>query len=32
MNFGPLRRLYHWTLGWASRPAGVWALFILAFA
>ena len=32
MNFGPLRRLYHWTLGWAGRPAGTWALFALAFA
>ena len=32
MNFGPLRRLYHWTLGWAQRPAGTWALFVIAFA
>lgn len=32
MNFGPLRRLYHWTLGWAQRPGGTWALFALAFA
>jgi membrane protein YqaA with SNARE-associated domain len=32
MNFGPLRRLYHWTLGWADHPSAVWALFVLAFA
>jgi len=32
MNFGPLRRLYHWTIGWADRPAGSIALFVLAFA
>lgn len=32
MKLGPLRRLYHWTLSWAERPAGTWALFLLAFA
>ena len=32
MNFGPLRRLYHWTIAWADRPSGTWALFALAFA
>lgn len=32
MNFGPIRRLYHWTISWADRPAGAWALFLLAFA
>jgi len=25
-----IRRLYNWTLGWAERPGGVWALFLLA--
>ncbi|HEX6629781.1 MAG TPA: YqaA family protein [Gemmatimonadaceae bacterium] len=29
---GPVRRLYDWTLGWAERPGGTWALFGLAFA
>jgi membrane protein YqaA with SNARE-associated domain len=29
---GPLRRLYHWVLGWADRPGGTWALFGIAFA
>jgi len=29
---GPIRRLYDWTLNWADRPGGVWALFVLAFA
>lgn len=32
MNFGPLRRLYHWTLGWANHKAATVALFVLAFA
>jgi len=27
---GPLRRLYHWVLGWADRPGGPWALFGIA--
>lgn len=26
-----LKRLYDWILSWAERPAGVWALFALAF-
>lgn len=26
-----LRRLYDWVLGWADRPGGSWALFIIAF-
>ncbi len=29
---GPLRRLYNWTISWADRPGGTWALFIIAFA
>lgn len=29
---GAIRRLYDWTLGWADRPGGVWALFWLSFA
>jgi membrane protein YqaA with SNARE-associated domain len=29
---GPLRRLYDWTLSWADRPGGTWALFGLAVA
>lgn len=29
---GYLRRLYDWVLGWAERPGGTWALFLLAFA
>jgi membrane protein YqaA with SNARE-associated domain len=31
MKFGPLRRLYHWVLGWADHPSAVWALFAIAF-
>jgi membrane protein YqaA with SNARE-associated domain len=27
----PLRRLYDWTVGWADRPGGGWALFVIAF-
>lgn len=26
-----VRKLYDWVLHWADRPAGTWALFILAF-
>ncbi|MCF8044404.1 MAG: DedA family protein [Desulfarculaceae bacterium] len=26
-----LRRSYDWVLGWADRPGGSWALFIIAF-
>lgn len=26
----PIRRLYNWTIGWAERPGGAWALFIIA--
>ncbi|MFH1157137.1 MAG: YqaA family protein [Pseudomonadota bacterium] len=26
-----LKRLYDWVLSWAERPAGAWALFVLAF-
>lgn len=29
---GPLRRLYHWVLGWADRPGGPVALFGIAVA
>lgn len=29
---GPIRRLYDWTLSWADRPGGSWALGGLAFA
>lgn len=29
---GPIRRLYDWTIAWADRPGGTWALFILAVA
>ena len=29
---GPIRRLYQWTLSWADRPGGTWALFLIAFA
>ncbi len=29
---GPVRRLYDWVLGWAERPGGPVALFILSFA
>ena len=27
-----IRRLYDWTVGWADRPGGTWALFVIAFA
>jgi len=27
-----IRRLYDWTVGWAERPGGTWALFMIAFA
>ena len=27
----PLRRLYDWTVSWADRPGGAWALFAIAF-
>ncbi|MDA1273208.1 MAG: DedA family protein [Verrucomicrobia bacterium] len=27
-----IRRLYNWTIGWADRPGGAWALFCIAFA
>lgn len=26
-----LRRLYDWTISWAERPGGTWALFAIAF-
>ncbi len=26
-----IRRLYNWTVGWAHRPSGTWALFGIAF-
>ncbi len=29
---GPIRRLYHWVLGWADRPGGPVALFGIATA
>ncbi|GAA5481903.1 YqaA family protein [Haloferula sargassicola] len=29
---GIIRRLYHWTISWADRPGGNWALFAIAFA
>jgi membrane protein YqaA with SNARE-associated domain len=29
---GLIRRLYNWTISWADRPGGTWALFIIAFA
>jgi len=29
---GPVRRLYHWVLGWAERPGGPWALGAIATA
>jgi len=32
MKFGPLRRLYHWTIGWADHPSAAIALFAIAFA
>jgi membrane protein YqaA with SNARE-associated domain len=28
----PIRRLYEWTIGWAGRPGGTWALLVIAFA
>jgi len=27
-----MRRLYDWTIGWANKPHGTWALFLIAFA
>jgi membrane protein YqaA with SNARE-associated domain len=27
-----IRRLYDWTVGWAERPGGTWALLVIAFA
>jgi len=27
-----MRRMYDWTLSWAERPGGAWALFFLAMA
>ncbi|HWQ92657.1 MAG TPA: YqaA family protein [Clostridia bacterium] len=27
----PIRSLYNWTVGWAYRPGGPWALFFIAF-
>lgn len=32
MRFGPLRRLYHWVVGWADHGAALWALFGISFA
>ena len=29
--FAPLKRLYDWTLSWAKKPYGAWALFAIAF-
>jgi membrane protein YqaA with SNARE-associated domain len=29
---GWMRRMYDWTLSWAERPGGAWALFFLAMA
>jgi membrane protein YqaA with SNARE-associated domain len=29
---GLVRRLYDWTIGWADRPGGTWALFTLSVA
>jgi len=29
---GPIRRLYNWTISWAERPHGSWALFLISFA
>lgn len=29
---GIIRRLYNWTISWADRPGGTWALFFIAFA
>jgi membrane protein YqaA with SNARE-associated domain len=28
---GVIRRLYHWTVSWADKPGGAWALFWIAF-
>jgi membrane protein YqaA with SNARE-associated domain len=28
---GFLRRMYDWTIRWAERPGGAWALFVIAF-
>lgn len=28
----PIRRLYHWTVSWADRPGGTYALFFIALA
>lgn len=28
----PIRRLYDWTVSWADRPGGTWALLLIAFA
>lgn len=28
---GLLRRVYNWTISWADRPGGTWALFFIAF-
>lgn len=28
---GLIRRLYAWTISWADKPGGSWALFIIAF-
>lgn len=29
---GIIRRLYNWTVSWADKPSGAWALFFIAFA
>ena len=29
---GIIRRLYNWTVSWADKPSGGWALFLIAFA
>jgi membrane protein YqaA with SNARE-associated domain len=31
MRGGPIRRLYDWVLGWADKPGGPIALFVLSF-
>ena len=28
---GLLRRTYNWTISWADKPGGTWALFFIAF-
>lgn len=28
---GLIRRIYDWTISWADRPGGTWALFVIAF-